>query len=39
LFWDFGIGLSLQGVYRGGYMVLFVAALAALGGVYLLFLV
>ncbi len=37
LFWDFGIGLSLQGVYRGGYVVLFVAALATLGGAYLLF--
>ena len=38
LFWDFGIGLSLQGVYRGGYAVLCVAALATLGGIYMLFL-
>jgi succinate dehydrogenase / fumarate reductase cytochrome b subunit len=37
LFWDFGIGLSLQGVYRGGYVVLFVAAIATIGGAYLLF--
>ena len=37
LFWDFGVGLSLEGVYRGGYVVLAVTALAVLGGAYLLF--
>ena len=37
LFWDFGVGLSLEGVYRGGYLVLAVTGLSVLGGVYLLF--
>ena len=37
LFWDFGVGLSLEGVYRSGYLVLVVSGLGALGGIYLLF--
>lgn len=37
LFWDFGVGLSLEGVYRGGYAVLAVTGLGVLGGIYLLF--
>ena len=38
LFWDFGIGLSLEGVYRGGYIVIAFTALSSLAGIYMLFL-
>ena len=38
LFWDFGIGLSLDGVYRGGYIVIGFTALSALAGIAILFL-
>ena len=38
LFWDFGIGLSLDGVYRGGYIVIVFTALSALAGIAILFL-
>jgi succinate dehydrogenase / fumarate reductase cytochrome b subunit len=38
LFWDFGIGLSLDGVYRGGYIVIGFTALSALVGIAILFL-
>ncbi len=39
LFWDFGIGLSIEGVYRSGFIVLIVTSISALGGIALLFLV
>ena len=38
LFWDFGIGLSLDGVYHGGYIVIGFTALSALAGIAILFL-
>lgn len=38
LFWDFGIGLSLDGVYRGGYIVIGFTGLSALAGIAILFL-
>ena len=38
LFWDFGIGLSLDGVYRGGYIVIGFTALSALAVIAILFL-
>lgn len=38
LFWDFGIGLSLEGVYRGGYIVMAFTGLSSLAGIYMLFL-
>ena len=38
LFWDFGIGLSLDGVYRGGYIVIGFTALSALAGIAILLL-
>lgn len=31
LFWDFGYGLSLEGVYRGGWAVIVMASLLTLG--------
>ncbi len=37
LFWDFGIGLSLDGVYRGGYIVIGLTLLSSLGGIYMFF--
>jgi len=38
LFWDFGVGLSLVGVYRGGYTVIGFTVMSSLAGIYMLFL-